>query len=249
MPAIVPGYRASHGCIRLPYSFARKLYGLTKIGNRVIVSYDDPEPIAFESPKLFEPLPLDDATAMTVRASKPQLIAVNDQGDDNATSDAPQGCATSHWHFAGASQGGRGDAEGPSATADDAERSRSDHAGEARSCAGRREDGGDCVRGGRRQGKIDWKDFDDASQKFEAARRTIEPLRAAVKSAEARQKDAMRAFEDLHVERRAKLRARDREPMQRRTMPGTDRESDLEDALLDLTIEADKRGPRRPRTR
>ena len=33
----LPGYRASHGCIRLPGSFARKLYGVTDLGAAVII--------------------------------------------------------------------------------------------------------------------------------------------------------------------------------------------------------------------
>ncbi len=32
-----PGYPASHGCVRLPLKFAEQLYGLTKIGTKVIV--------------------------------------------------------------------------------------------------------------------------------------------------------------------------------------------------------------------
>ena len=32
-----PGYPASHGCVRLPLKFAEKLYGLTKIGTKVII--------------------------------------------------------------------------------------------------------------------------------------------------------------------------------------------------------------------
>jgi lipoprotein-anchoring transpeptidase ErfK/SrfK len=32
-----PGYPASHGCIRLPMKFAEKLYGLTKVGSKVII--------------------------------------------------------------------------------------------------------------------------------------------------------------------------------------------------------------------
>ena len=32
-----PGYPASHGCVRLPLKFAEKLYGLTKLGTKVIV--------------------------------------------------------------------------------------------------------------------------------------------------------------------------------------------------------------------
>lgn len=34
----LPGYPASHGCIRLPHSFARRLYGLTGPGTRVTVT-------------------------------------------------------------------------------------------------------------------------------------------------------------------------------------------------------------------
>ncbi len=32
-----PGYPASHGCVRLPLKFAEKLYGLTKIGSKVVI--------------------------------------------------------------------------------------------------------------------------------------------------------------------------------------------------------------------
>jgi hypothetical protein len=35
---VVPGYPASHGCIRLPDSFAQQLWGMTQIGNRVVVA-------------------------------------------------------------------------------------------------------------------------------------------------------------------------------------------------------------------
>ena len=34
----LPGYPASHGCIRLPRSFAKKLYGMTAYGTRVTVT-------------------------------------------------------------------------------------------------------------------------------------------------------------------------------------------------------------------
>lgn len=44
---VIPGYPASHGCIRLPNAFAPKLYSLTSMGARIIVSPGDvkPEPI------------------------------------------------------------------------------------------------------------------------------------------------------------------------------------------------------------
>ena len=32
-----PGYPASHGCMRLPMKFAEKLYGVTRIGTKVVI--------------------------------------------------------------------------------------------------------------------------------------------------------------------------------------------------------------------
>ena len=40
----VPGYPASHGCIRLPRKFARLLFGVTRIGTTVIVTDEAIEP-------------------------------------------------------------------------------------------------------------------------------------------------------------------------------------------------------------
>jgi L,D-transpeptidase catalytic domain len=37
---IIPGYPASHGCIRLPHRFAVELWGMTRIGTRVVVVPD-----------------------------------------------------------------------------------------------------------------------------------------------------------------------------------------------------------------
>ncbi len=53
----LPGYPASHGCIRLPYSFARKLFGITNVGARVIVTNEDLSPSEFHSADLIAPLP------------------------------------------------------------------------------------------------------------------------------------------------------------------------------------------------
>ncbi|WP_232476230.1 L,D-transpeptidase family protein [Flavisphingomonas formosensis] len=38
----VPGYPASHGCIRLPYAFARQLYAMTDWTTRVIITREAP---------------------------------------------------------------------------------------------------------------------------------------------------------------------------------------------------------------
>src|SRR5580704_10173412 len=53
----LPGYAASHGCIRMPYDFAEKLFGKTQIGMRVIIAPNDAEPVAFTHPALFAPSP------------------------------------------------------------------------------------------------------------------------------------------------------------------------------------------------
>jgi lipoprotein-anchoring transpeptidase ErfK/SrfK len=49
---VVPGHPASHGCIRLPAGFAVKLWGLTKIGERVVISPQEVSPIEFAHPLL-----------------------------------------------------------------------------------------------------------------------------------------------------------------------------------------------------
>ena len=33
----LPGYPASHGCVRLPHKFAERLYGLTAVGTKIII--------------------------------------------------------------------------------------------------------------------------------------------------------------------------------------------------------------------
>lgn len=38
---VVPGYPASHGCIRLPQQFAIELWGITRVGARVVIVPDD----------------------------------------------------------------------------------------------------------------------------------------------------------------------------------------------------------------
>ena len=51
----LPGYAASHGCVRMPYGFAEKLFDKVRIGMRVIIAPDDAEPVEFSSPALFVP--------------------------------------------------------------------------------------------------------------------------------------------------------------------------------------------------
>jgi L,D-transpeptidase-like protein len=51
----LPGYAASHGCVRMPFGFAEKLFEKTRIGMRVIISPNDAEPVEFSHPALFVP--------------------------------------------------------------------------------------------------------------------------------------------------------------------------------------------------
>jgi hypothetical protein len=51
----LPGYAASHGCVRMPYGFAEKLFDKTWIGMRVIIAPNDAEPVEFSHPALFVP--------------------------------------------------------------------------------------------------------------------------------------------------------------------------------------------------
>ena len=51
----LPGYAASHGCVRMPYGFAEKLFDKTHIGMRVIIAPGDAEPVAFSHPSLLVP--------------------------------------------------------------------------------------------------------------------------------------------------------------------------------------------------
>ena len=52
---VLPGYPASHGCIRMSHDFAQKLWPITDLGVRVIVAHHELAPVEFEHPKLFVP--------------------------------------------------------------------------------------------------------------------------------------------------------------------------------------------------
>jgi len=84
---VVPGYPASHGCIRLPYSFAPKLFSMTDVGGQVVVARSRVKPKLVEHPALLQPLPLpmppmivkqeDVQPAMTPRSSNAAVPATN----------------------------------------------------------------------------------------------------------------------------------------------------------------------------
>ena len=49
----LPGYPASHGCVRMPEDFAERLYGLTRIGMRVVVAREGIAPVRIAQPAIF----------------------------------------------------------------------------------------------------------------------------------------------------------------------------------------------------
>ncbi len=82
----LPGYAASHGCIRLPNEFAARLWTWTRMGTRVIVAPGDVSPANFSHPRLvtrMAPLPtLSAAPATTIAAStKPEAQRTADARD------------------------------------------------------------------------------------------------------------------------------------------------------------------------
>jgi lipoprotein-anchoring transpeptidase ErfK/SrfK len=50
---VVPNQPASHGCIRLPEAFARQMWGITKLGVRVVIARSDVAPVAISNERLF----------------------------------------------------------------------------------------------------------------------------------------------------------------------------------------------------
>ncbi|MBU6461464.1 MAG: L,D-transpeptidase family protein [Bradyrhizobium sp.] len=70
---VLPGYRASHGCIRMPTAFAIKMYGWTKMGARVIVTPGESIPAPFSHPLL------------VTRKIAPQPAAANVLNPDTST--------------------------------------------------------------------------------------------------------------------------------------------------------------------
>jgi hypothetical protein len=53
----LPGYPASHGCVRMPFDFAERLFDVTPMGLRVIVAPIDVAPVEIVHPVLFQPKP------------------------------------------------------------------------------------------------------------------------------------------------------------------------------------------------
>src|SRR5258706_1149822 len=71
---VLPGYPASHGCVRMPFDFAARLFDATAMGMRVIVVPTDVAPVEIAHPVLFQPKPGTGALA-AVRSAEAEEAA------------------------------------------------------------------------------------------------------------------------------------------------------------------------------
>jgi lipoprotein-anchoring transpeptidase ErfK/SrfK len=68
----IPGYPASHGCIRLPHAFAKALYSVTAMNQEVVVLKDTATPLKRPEPK---PVPIIDPPVVpTPPVADPNVI-------------------------------------------------------------------------------------------------------------------------------------------------------------------------------
>ena len=86
----LPGYAASHGCMRMPFGFAEKMFDKTRIGMRVIISPDDAAPVEFSHPALLMP----DAKAIAAAPARAEPLAREAAAAARASDEAKKAAAT-----------------------------------------------------------------------------------------------------------------------------------------------------------
>jgi hypothetical protein len=230
---VVPGYRASHGCIRLPASFAPTLFGMTRVGNRVVVTPNETEPIIFDHPNLFKPLPAETPKSAGLRgANETTQVAINDTGAEGLA-EMPR--------LLGYNPALAEAARDPNAFAPERPRSRAeadrmmmDKVNKLQAALKTAELQKMATSA---KAKLAVHDADDAAEKLASAKKALDPARAAIEAADKKLADARHTFEDYMAERpqsAASTRASAKTPPR-----SEDREADLEEAILDLTIDGD----------
>jgi L,D-transpeptidase catalytic domain len=75
----LPGYAASHGCVRMPFDFAARLFDATRVGLRVIVAPTDATPVEIAHPVLFQSKPGAGALAAARTAEADEATRKADQ--------------------------------------------------------------------------------------------------------------------------------------------------------------------------
>ena len=82
----LPGYPASHGCIRLPLAFAKLLYGISALGMTVVVTDDAEVPVVVAAPAVLSSV--DSGGSQTAYSWHPELaptgpLSIVISGQDN----------------------------------------------------------------------------------------------------------------------------------------------------------------------
>jgi hypothetical protein len=86
----LPGYAASHGCVRMPYDFAEKLFDKTRIGMRVIIAPNDAAPVEFSHSALFVP----NAEAVAAAPARAETLAREAEEAARTADEAKKAAAT-----------------------------------------------------------------------------------------------------------------------------------------------------------
>lgn len=83
----VTGRVESRGCVRLPHEYARRLYRMTELGVRVVISRDEPVPVEMADLRLLSPDRI--AAARRLAAVAASDIVTGTASDSGAASSAP----------------------------------------------------------------------------------------------------------------------------------------------------------------
>jgi hypothetical protein len=86
----LPGYAASHGCVRMPFDFAEELFDKTRIGMRVIISPNDAAPVEFSHAALFVP----NAEAVAAAPARAETLAREAEEAAKTADEAKKAAAT-----------------------------------------------------------------------------------------------------------------------------------------------------------
>jgi hypothetical protein len=86
----LPGYAASHGCVRMPFDFAEKLFDETRIGMRVIIAPNDAAPVEFSNAALFVP----NAQALAAAPARAETLAREAEEAAKTADEAKKAAAT-----------------------------------------------------------------------------------------------------------------------------------------------------------
>jgi hypothetical protein len=88
---VLPGHPASHGCIRMPGSFAVSLFKTTKVGVRVLIAQNTLAPTDFSHPRLFTPIKPEPVATLTPTDVVPPLTGTRFAASENTLSQSGSG--------------------------------------------------------------------------------------------------------------------------------------------------------------